>query len=92
MFETFSKILVKLGLFAAILTVLYTIGAAINALVPWQWLTSFFVIMRHFMAMFNWLIDIDTLLTIIGLGFTLKLAVWTYRLSMRVIAYFYPEM
>lgn len=92
MFEVFTKVLVKLGLFTLILTVLYTLGAAMNALVPWGWLVSFFVILRQFLALLNWIIDIDTLVIIVGLSFTFQLSLWTYRLSVRVIQYFYPDV
>lgn len=91
MFDTILKYLIKFGLFTAVLAALYALGAAVNAFLPWSWLTYFFVIMRHLLAIFAWIIDINTMLIIIGLIYTFKISVKTYDVAVKVFSYFHPH-
>lgn len=91
MFDTLLKYLIRVGMFTAVLAALYGVGAVVNALVPWTWLTNIFVIFRHLVALLNWFLDVNTLLALIGLSIGLQVSIRFYRLSVRVFNYFTPN-
>lgn len=82
------NILKQLGLVAAIITILGVLGAAVNSLALWGWLTSFFVLIRHLFALIDWVWPIDTMIILIGLGFFVLSALWGFKAVMWVIHWF----
>jgi len=91
MFETLLKYFIRFGLFTATLSALFILGAVVNSIVPWIWLTNFFVIMRRLLSVFNWILAIDQLIIILGLSLTLKVSISLYDLSRKVFGYFNPH-
>jgi len=82
------NILKNLGLVAGVVSILGILGEAINGLVPWTWLTNFFVIIRHLLALIDWLMPTDTMITLIGISFTILSALWGFKAVMWVIHWF----
>jgi hypothetical protein len=65
-----------------------TLGTAINALIPWSWLTNFFIIVRHLMAGFDFILPINTILILIAASYSVELALWTMKGGIWIINWF----
>jgi len=70
------KIIKNIALITGILAILITLGVKINALIPWQYLTYIFVILRKTGEIFNFMFDIPTLLKVIPIMMTLGILYW----------------
>ena len=73
------SILKKIAIFPIILVALTTLGAAINAVVPWDYLTIFFGIIRRFVLVFDFTWDTITMLLLVGLAFSVEVSYWAFR-------------
>lgn len=58
---------------------LATFGAFVNGFIVWSWLTYFFVIIRYLLGLFNFLIDVPTLLLLVGYGIYILGAYWIFK-------------
>jgi len=76
------------ALIAAMIVALATLGVTINTLVPWEWLTALFVIIRRLLLMFDFIIDTSVLINLIGIALSLKIALWAYQGTIVVIDWF----
>jgi hypothetical protein len=81
------KIPVLFGLLTAALSL--GIGAVINTYVPWEWLTSLFVIFRSLLNLFSFTLDLDTLSTIIGYSLKIIVSAWALIGTLIIIRYFH---
>lgn len=57
-----------------IVIILKTLGSIIDSTIDWTFLTNLFGILRFFWNSINWLLDIPTLLFLIGLTITFDIA------------------
>jgi len=82
------KIAKSVGLIPLVILGLVGLGAAINAVVPWYWLTYFFVILRHNTELVSFFIDPAVLWPLVGISLGLEAAYWTYRGVMTGVMWF----
>jgi len=61
------------------ITGIVALGTALNNLVPWQYLTYFFVILRHLIQLIDFIIPANQLIAVIGAGLSVALALWSYK-------------
>lgn len=87
MSSSLITILKKVGLIGSILTALTLLGSSLNVLIPWDWLTYFFVIIRSLVYLFDFMNDTGTMLTIFGLWLSVSIAVWVFRSRFVIIRY-----
>jgi len=80
-----GKDIVLVGLVVGLLVVL---GNTIAILLNWDWLTYFFVLIRNLLLMIDWVIPTDTLLTLVGISFTIQVALWAYKATWWLIRWF----
>lgn len=85
------KTLKTLAIIGIIISGLTILGATINEIVPWIWLTNFFIIIKFLIRIFDFMIDTDTLITLIGLILTIDAAYWVFKGVMLIIHYFRPK-
>lgn len=55
------------------------LGTAVNNLVPWQYLTYFFVILRHLINLIDFIIPTNHLIAAMGAGLAVAMALWSYK-------------
>ncbi len=89
--DSLTKTAVQVSLIALFITALSVFG---NVLYSWLdqaqafvYLTDFFVFFRRLLYVFDFVIHIPTLLTLLGLVFTLLIAFWSLKAVMFVIAF-----
>lgn len=82
------NILKNIGLFALVITGLSALGWGINALIPWQWLTYIFTIIRNLIDLLNFIWDIQTMWTLIGKVIAILILYWIFRATMTGIRFF----
>lgn len=73
------------ALLSVITAVLYGLGAAVDNLLPWSWLTVFFALVRDLVMIFDFLWDTDTLFSIISISLMIETFFWTLKGFMVVI-------
>lgn len=83
------NILKRIGLLAAILLALRALGYVVDTLVPWQYLTDFFSLLKVVIAPFDFLIDTTTLFLILSLVLLFYVAFWVYKATLWVIHFFH---
>lgn len=67
---------------------LFTIGITTNFVINWLPLTSFFSIIKHFAGIFDFMWDTDTMFQLIGYGFIIMTAYWTFKGVMLIVRLF----
>jgi len=82
------KLLKDVGLIALAITILGVIGASINSMIPWGWLTYGFVILRTTAELFDVIIDLDVLYQTTGLIITAWVLYWVWYASYLVIKWY----
>lgn len=55
------------------------LGTAVNNLVPWQYLTYFFVILRHLIKLIDFIIPNNHLIAAMTAGLAAAMALWSYK-------------
>lgn len=86
--DQFISIFKKVSITIIIVSAILLLGTAINSLVPWIWLTYFFVIIQHLLNLFGWLYDMPTLIKLIGYSYLILGAYWIYRGTMIFVKLF----
>lgn len=86
--EQTIKILKNVGLIGLIIGGLSVLGNVINSIIPWGWLTNFFIIIRNLLALIDYFIDTNTLITLIGLRLSIEIAYWSYKAIIWVVSFF----
>jgi len=82
------KILKQVGLLGLIIGALLILGTAINAIIPWSWLTNLFIIIRKTTIIFDFMWDMDTLFTLVAISLSIQVALWLYRATVVVVNFF----
>jgi len=82
------NLLKNIGIVGMMLTALSGIGIVINQLVPWGWLTKFFIILRYFGNLFDWGWDMTTTWTVVGITFSIQIALWAFKATVAAVNYF----
>lgn len=85
------KILRVLGIITLGIAALSILGAAVNAIIPWQWITDFFSIIKHFANIADFMWDTTTLFILISLSLSILIAYWLFKGTMAVIRYFHVK-
>jgi len=78
----------KIALIGVYILVLTTLGNVINNLIPWDYLTTFFALIRNLVLIFDFMWDTTTLLQLVGYVFLIQVAIWIYKASVFVIKFF----
>jgi len=81
-------ILKKIGLIGVIIGGLIILGNTINSIVPWIWLKNFFIILRNTAELFDFILDINTLWTIMGIALTIQISIWIFEATIWAVKYF----
>jgi len=81
------NILKNIGLVGVVILILTALGTAINAIVPWAWLTDFFTLLRHLTDLIDFTWDTSTMWTIVGLSMTIFVAEWVFRAGITAVDY-----
>jgi len=71
-----------------VIAALGSIGATVNSMVPWHWLTSMFVLIRKLLLMMDFMVDTETLIIIMGITISLEMAFWAFKGTMWVVKWF----
>lgn len=82
------KILTNIGLIGILLLALGVFGTQINNIIQWDWLINFFVIVRSLLKSIDFIIDTNTLITLIGISLYLTVAYWILKATTFVIEWF----
>lgn len=85
---TIIKILQRIALMSSITGALLLLGYTINHVVPWVWLTYFFVLLRQLLSIFSFMWDTNTLITLVAISFSVQVAIWAFKATMVVVAFF----
>jgi len=56
---------------------LYAIGQAVNKLIPWEYITIFFGMIRQWSSLIDFIFPTDTLWQIVGLIFSIYPFIWS---------------
>lgn len=84
LYTTFRNIV----LFGFLMLGLSGLGLTLNILIPWAYLTDFFILIRHFLKLFDFLWDTTTLFTLVGIWFLLESALMFYRATLFIVGFF----
>lgn len=82
------SVLKNVAIVAVLISGLGTLGLTINAIVPWEWLTNFFVLIRYFANLFAWIWDVQTTFTLLASALSIQVAIWILKGSLTIINYF----
>lgn len=82
------KLLRDIALISIVIVILAALGNVIDEFLPWSALTNFFVILRHFSSIFNFMWDMDTTFVLVGYMLLIEVAVWAFRAGLTVVNYF----
>lgn len=82
------KIFKNIGILSLIIAGLTLLGSIVNSIIPWQWLTNFFVIIRNLLESIDFLVATDTLITLVTLSLIMTGAYWTFKGTIFVISKF----
>ena len=88
MLEVLAKSAKQIVLVGIVLTALVVLGNVVATYVAWSWLTNFFIIVRKTVGLVDFMIDTDTLFTIIGYSFLIQIGVWVYRATITIVNFF----
>lgn len=88
MLEVLAKSAKQIVLVGIVLTALVVLGNVVATYVAWSWLTNFFIIVRKTVGLVDFMIDTDTLFTIIGYSFLIQIGVWIYRATTTIVNFF----
>lgn len=86
--NAFIKILKDQALTMAIIGGMIILGGLVNKIIIWQWLTNFFIIIRHVVLLFNFMFDIPQLWTSVGYGLFLLTGLYTLKGLILIIKWF----
>lgn len=86
--NAFIKILKDQALTMAIIGGMIVLGSLVNKIIIWQWLTNFFIIIRHVVLLFNFTFDIPQLWTSVGYGLFLLTGLYTLKGLILIIKWF----
>lgn len=70
------------------ITGLSILGMATNNLIPWQYLTYFFVIFRNLLKLIDFIIPTDHLIILMGISILVMSALWSYRGYIWIVDWF----
>jgi len=71
-----------------ILVILITLGNVIALYTAdWLWLTYFFKIIRDGLALIDFMVDTDTLITLVGYSLLIQVGLWTYKGTLAAIKF-----
>ena len=82
------KLIIKITMLPIVLVGLGLLGAVINSLPVWSWLTYFFIIVRNTANMFSFMIDVNAALTVLGFLLIIAIARASFTATIWVIHYF----
>lgn len=82
------KILKDQALAIAIIGGMIVLGSLVNKIIVWQWLTNFFIIIRHVVLLFNFIFDIPQLWTSVGYGIFLLTGLYALKGIIFIIKWF----
>jgi len=78
----------KLAIIPIVLTSLTILGAAINLVIPWSYLTIFFGIIRRFVMVFDFAWDTTTLWLLVGLYLQVEVVYWLFKATVLFVSFF----
>jgi len=73
------------ALISVITAILYGLGVAIDHLLPWTWLVTFFALIRQLIMPFDFLWDTTTLFSIISISLSIEAIFWSVKALMSII-------
>jgi len=82
------KILRDVALVSVIITLLIAVGNGINYVIPWNWLTDLFSIMKFFNSQISFMWDTTSMWTIISMVLGLEIIFWAFTAGITVIKWF----
>lgn len=88
MLKRLLKISDRVALMGLVLSGLLALGYALNQVIPWIWLTYFFVILRRLLLLFDFMWDTNTLITLVAISFSVQVIIWSFKATMAVVAFF----
>lgn len=82
------KIIKDIALLGIAIIAIGALSVLTESLIPWSWLTNFFIIIRHLLDFFNFLLDMDTLTTIIENSFRIMVEFYLLYGTIIIIKWF----
>lgn len=82
------NIVKQIALVSLVVLILTLLGAVIDAIIPWSWLTYFFTIIRNGVGIIDFMWDTDTMFTLIALSLSIVISVWAFKAGLLAISYF----
>lgn len=79
------KLVNTIILIGAIISALVLFGNALNYLIPWQWLTYFFSILKYFSGVIDFMIDTATLWQAVGMVLAVEVIYWGFHATMAIV-------
>jgi len=78
----------QIALFSLLLIIVGIVSFIVNNLIPWVWITNLFVILRSILGLIGFMIDLNTLFTLVSLTLTLEITLWAFKGGKLVINWF----
>lgn len=79
------KLVNTIILIGAVIGALVLFGNAINYLIPWQWLTAFFSILKYFSNAIDFMINTTQLWLAVGMVISVEFLYWGFHATMAII-------
>lgn len=86
--NTVTKIIRDIGLLAIVIIALGIFGNAVNAWLPFIYVTYAFTIVRNIMGLIGFTVDLPTFYIVIGWILSLYIALWLLRASFAMVKWF----
>jgi len=91
MFNSIISFLKSVAFIPVLLGAMLALGYAINTLVPFEYLTIFFGIIRRFGSVFDFIWDTTTLWLLVGLRLQIEVVYWLFRGTITLLTFFFND-
>lgn len=82
------KILRDVALVSVFITLLLALGNGLNYVIPWQWLTYMFSILKFFSSQISFMWDVTSMWTVVSMVLGLEIIFWSFTAGTTVIKWF----
>ena len=87
-FVYITEHLKKISIITIVLGIVFGLGISINKLIPWEYITYFFVIIRHALDYIDFMVHTPALLAGITIVISAKILYISTRATVKIIKYF----
>jgi len=78
----------QIGVAGLVVAGLLALGATLNAIIPWEWLTYFFALIRAVVRPLAFIWDFDSLFEVFGYVLSVLIGIWSFKAVLVVRNFF----